>query len=237
MAWIYFDSASFTRAFAETAATRLRTLRLGKRAGASSAARVQGMSDTAQTRDSDRVLTLPNIITVVRLLLVAPIMVLLIRDEQPVLMVTLLFIFGASDWVDGFIARRFNQTSRVGELLDPIADRLGVALIALAFVLAGLVPWWIPAVIAATDLSLGVLHLTRPGFQPPRVSWMGKVRTAVIMLAFFLVALGHIPGLETVGTVGLVMVFIGTALHVVAALGYARVILARSEPGAGVPRR
>lgn len=186
------------------------------------------MATSAQTRDLGRVWTLPNIITIVRLLLVAPIMVLLIRDERPVLMVTLLFIFGASDWVDGFIARKFNQTSRVGELLDPIADRLGVALIALAFVIAGLVPWWIPAVIAATDLALGILHLLRPGFQPPRVSWIGKVRTAVIMLAFFLVALGHIPGLEVVGKIGLIMVFAGTVLHVVAATGYARVILARS---------
>lgn len=189
---------------------------------------VEGMTQAAQTRNGGRVLTLPNIITVVRLLLVVPIMVLLIRDEKPVLMVTLLFIFGASDWIDGFIARRFNQTSRVGELLDPIADRLGVALIAVAFVIAGLVPWWIPAIIAATDLSLGILHLARPGFQPPRVSWIGKVRTAVIMLAFFLIALGHIPGLELAGNIGVPMLYAGTALHVVAALGYARVILTRT---------
>lgn len=188
---------------------------------------VRGMTQGAQVQRRDRLVTLPNIITVARLLLVPPIMVLLIRDEQPVLMVTLVFIFGASDWVDGFIARKFNQTSHVGELLDPIADRLGVALIALAFVLAGLVPWWIPALIAATDLSLGILQVTRPGFQPPRVSWIGKVRTAVIMLAFLLVAVGHIPGLERAGHIGLPLVYAGTALHVVAALGYARVILTR----------
>ncbi len=193
------------------------------------------MVSAANSDAHDRIVTLPNIITIVRLLLVVPIMSLLIRNEQPVLMVTLLFIFGASDWVDGLLARKLNQMSSFGAKLDPIADRIGVVLIVLAFVLAGLVPWWIPVLIAGTDFLLGLLHLAKPGYQPPQVSWLGKVRTAVLMLALFLVALGHIPGLELAGQIGIPLVYGGTALHVLAALGYARVIIRRERIGAAVP--
>ncbi|WP_054822009.1 CDP-alcohol phosphatidyltransferase family protein [Arthrobacter sp. JCM 19049] len=64
----------------------------------------------------------------------------IISDEQPVLTLVLAAIFGTTDWVDGFLARHLNQTSSFGQILDPIADRIGVALILVALTIAGLLP-------------------------------------------------------------------------------------------------
>lgn len=87
--------------------------------------------------------TLPNAITLLRFALVLPITAMLIRDAAPAATLVLLMIFGISDWVDGFLARKLNQTSRVGAALDPIADRVGVAVIVLTLVISGRLPLWI----------------------------------------------------------------------------------------------
>jgi len=76
--------------------------------------------------------TLPNLITLLRLGLVVPIVIFVLHHAQPVLTVVLLAVFGASDWIDGYLARALNQVSATGAVLDPVADRVGVATIALA---------------------------------------------------------------------------------------------------------
>ena len=81
--------------------------------------------------------TLPNLITLLRLGFVVPIVILVLNHAQPVLTVVLLAVFGASDWIDGYLARALNQVSATGAVLDPVADRIGVAMIALALAVAG----------------------------------------------------------------------------------------------------
>lgn len=175
-------------------------------------------------------LTIPNVITVVRLLLVVPISVLLLTDGDPGLTAALLAGFGLSDWVDGFLARRLGQTSRVGKIIDPVADRLGVVVITLVLVVSGHLPAWMVLLVGGTDLLLSVLFLTRRGAAIPSVTRLGKVRTAFLMTGLALVAIGRIPALGPAAPAGVVAAGVGAVLHVLAGIGYARVIL-RSASG------
>lgn len=179
--------------------------------------------------------TWPNLVTTVRLLLVAPIVVLLLDGERPVLTLVLLVLFGGSDWVDGQLARRLGQTSRVGAVLDPIADRTGLVVIVGALVVAGHLPLWIIVTIATVDLCLAAAYLVQRGRgqlgrQGPAVSVLGKVRTAVVMAGLALVALGLVPELATVAAVGQMVTGVGALLHLAAGVGYLRDLLSAPSP-------
>src|SRR6478735_10788844 len=91
----------------------------------------------------DRVLTVPNVLSIARLVLIGVFVYLLLAADGYGWAVVVLVICGASDWADGKIARVMNQSSRLGELLDPAVDRLFMLVIPVAFVLAGIVPWWV----------------------------------------------------------------------------------------------
>jgi cardiolipin synthase len=95
---------------------------------------------------SSRVWTVPNVISMLRLALV-PVFAWLILTEQDVAAVVVLIVAGASDWFDGVIARRFDQMSRLGQLLDPAADRLYILVTLIGLGSRGFVPWWLVAVI------------------------------------------------------------------------------------------
>ena len=142
--------------------------------------------------------------------------------------VVLLAIFGASDWVDGYLARALNQTSAAGAVLDPVADRIGVATIALALALAGHIDLGVVLVIAAVDVALAVLYLvTRPG-GAPKVSRVGKVRTAPCSCQ---ASRSSGSGLHPVGTAGAFVCIGGTILHAIAGFGYVRALLHRRIDG------
>lgn len=166
--------------------------------------------------------TLPNAITLVRLLLTLPICVLIVFGTRPVLTLVLVVVFGASDWVDGYLARKLGQTSRFGAVFDPVADRLGVVLVVLALTVAGLLPWWIPALIAATDLALGIFALALKRTAELAVNRLGKIRTAVLMVGLVLVLIGAVPGAEIVALPALWLTATGAALHAVAGIEYGR---------------
>ena len=166
-------------------------------------------------------LTVPNAITVARMVLLAPICFFLITDQAAVLPAVLLMVFGMTDWIDGYVARRFNQVSRVGAVLDPIADRLGVAVIASVLVIAGYLPHWVAYCIVLTDLALVLFYLfSKTRYRPP-VNLLGKLRTAVLMLGLPLTVFGRIPGLDLVPVIGVVTVAIGAILHVLTGGVYA----------------
>ncbi|MCM0639339.1 CDP-alcohol phosphatidyltransferase family protein [Cellulomonas wangsupingiae] len=165
---------------------------------------------------------MPNAITVLRLLLVIPIVALLVHGAAPLLALILLAGFGASDWMDGYLARRLGQTSRTGALLDPVADRVGVVVIAAAFVVTGHLSLWIAAVVAAADLILGVAYLIARPVRIPAVSLLGKARTGVLMTGFALTGAGLLPALDTVAPVGQLVCAAGAVLHVLACVGYLR---------------
>src|SRR6478672_3173530 len=98
----------------------------------------------AQPGDTrDRVLTVPNVLSVVRLVLIGVFVYLLLVAHSYGWAVAVLMASGASDWADGKVARLMNQSSRLGELLDPAVDRLYMVVIPLSFAVAGLIPWWV----------------------------------------------------------------------------------------------
>jgi cardiolipin synthase (CMP-forming) len=143
---------------------------------------------------SGRVLTVANLISFARLLGVPLFLFLLFGLDATGVAVAVLAIGGTTDWVDGWVARRFGQVSRVGELLDPLVDRLYIAATVLAFTIEEVLPLAFTAALIARELvllvCLGVLR--RHGFGPPPVHYLGKTATFVLLAAFPVLLLAHV---------------------------------------------
>ncbi|MEP6852541.1 MAG: CDP-alcohol phosphatidyltransferase family protein [bacterium] len=134
----------------------------------------------------DRVLTVPNVISAARLLGVPLFLWLLLGPRNDVLAIVVLAVAGFSDWADGVLARRLGQYSRLGELLDPLADRLYILAILIGLVLRDVIPQWLAALIIGRDLVLtgALLALRRRGFGPLTVHYLGKAATFNLLYAF-----------------------------------------------------
>jgi cardiolipin synthase (CMP-forming) len=141
----------------------------------------------------DRLLTVPNVLSAIRLMLIPVFVYLLLVAHANAWAVAILMFSGASDWADGKIARLLNQSSKLGELLDPAVDRLYMVTVPVALGLRGVVPWWIIAVLLARDVLLAAeLPLLRTrGFTALPVIYIGKAATFALMSAFPLILLGH----------------------------------------------
>jgi cardiolipin synthase len=141
----------------------------------------------------DRVLTVPNALSAIRLALIPVFLYLLLVAHADAWAVVILVFSGGSDWADGKIARLLNQSSKLGELLDPAVDRLYMVTVPIAFGLRGIVPWWIIAVLLARDALLAAeLPLLRSrGFSALPVIYLGKAATFALMSAFPLILLGQ----------------------------------------------
>jgi CDP-diacylglycerol--glycerol-3-phosphate 3-phosphatidyltransferase len=173
---------------------------------------------------SDRVWTLPNALSVLRLLGVPLFLWLLLGPEADGWAVVVLIVSGATDWLDGKLARWLNQGSKLGALLDPAADRLYIICALVALALRDVVPAWIVAVLLGRELVLGVmlLVLRRYGYPPLQVHYLGKAATLLLLYAF--------PGLLLADGTGWLATAIepfawaftiwGTALYVLAGLFY-----------------
>lgn len=136
--------------------------------------------------------TLPNLLSMLRLALVPVFLVLLIRGEDSWALLVLV-VASASDFLDGFLARRFDQVTRLGQLLDPAADRLYIFAALLGLASRGLVPWWIVLVVVGRDvflLGLGVV-LANFGFGPLPVHQLGKLATFCLFYALPMIMLGQ----------------------------------------------
>jgi cardiolipin synthase len=133
---------------------------------------------------SSRIVTIPNILSLLRLLLIPVFLVLLVFGHFGWALL-LIAVSAITDFVDGFVARHFNQVSRLGQLLDPAVDRLFIlsTLLGLAFV--DVLPWWLVAVIIARDLLLLILGvvLANHRFGPLPVHHLGKMGTFAILFA------------------------------------------------------
>lgn len=149
---------------------------------------------------SSRVLTVPNLISVARLLLV-PVFAILIATHHDVWAVVVLAVSGISDWLDGVAARRLHQVSRLGKLLDPAADRLFILVTLFGLALRHIIPWWLVVLILAREVVLGAMlpFLARRGYGPLPVNFIGKAATLTLMYAFPLLLLAQVDG--WVGTV------------------------------------
>jgi len=141
-----------------------------------------------------RVLTIPNVLSAIRLVLVPVFLYLLLARQAYGWATAILMFSGASDWADGKIARLVaNQSSRLGELLDPLVDRIYMVTVPLGLALAGVVPWWLVAVLFGRD---AVLAATLPvvrgrGVTALPVTYIGKAATFALMSGFPLILLGQ----------------------------------------------
>lgn len=143
------------------------------------------------TTVSSRIATIPNALSLFRLLLIPVFLIFLLTHEYLMALITLV-VSSATDFVDGFVARRFNQVSRVGQLLDPAADRLFIFSTLIGLAWGGFIPWWLTGVIIARDVLLLVLGvvLANHGFGPLPVHHLGKMGTFALLFAMPVLVLG-----------------------------------------------
>lgn len=165
---------------------------------------------------TSRIFTIPNCLSFVRLALV-PVFLVLVITEQDVLALVVLIISSVTDFLDGVIARRFAQISRLGQLLDPAADRLFIFAALIGLAARGVIPWWLVAVIVGRDLVLLVLGviLANIGHGPLPVHHLGKVATFCLFYALPILMIG-----QAFPDVAIVTVPIGWAFALWGALLY-----------------
>jgi cardiolipin synthase len=176
----------------------------------------------------DRVLTIPNGISAARLAGVPVFLWLVLGPRTAVTddwAVALLIIAGLSDWLDGKIARALNQASRLGQVLDPAADRLYIVSTIVALAIRGIIPWWLVAVLGLRELTVGAALAVlrrRAGFGTLQVSLAGKGATLCLLYAFPLLFLGDHPGWggTLARVIGWAFAAWGTALYWWAAMLY-----------------
>lgn len=172
----------------------------------------------------DRVLTVPNVVTAVRLLCVPVFLWLLFGAHRQTAAAVLLAALGATDWVDGFVARRYHQVSTLGKVLDPAADRVLVGTAVIAVTVHGAVPVWFGTATLVREVLVSgtVLALAALGARRIDVLWIGKAGTFGLMFAYpaFLLGYGN-AGWQTVITdVAWVTGGVGLALAWIAAVAY-----------------
>lgn len=176
----------------------------------------------------DRIWTVPNLISFLRLLTVPVFFWLLVAGYFYWALVVLLFAT-ASDFVDGLIARRFNQITRLGMYLDPISDRLFIAASVIALVIRDMIPIALVAAIIARDVVLLAVFLARRlRIQDvPRVTFVGKTGTFILFIAFPVIVLGAVwPDFALpLEPIGWVLGAIGASIYWVAGVGYLRELI------------
>jgi cardiolipin synthase (CMP-forming) len=178
----------------------------------------------AEGRLPDRVWTVPNLLSMARLAGVPVFVWLVLGPKADAWAVGLLIAASATDWLDGKIARAWHQESRLGQVLDPAADRLYIGAMLIALALRAIIPWWLVAVLVGRELVLGLalLRLRGHGYGPLQVSFVGKAATLCLLYAFPLLLLGAYSGTaaEVARVAGWAFGLWGTALYWWAAVLY-----------------
>ena len=173
---------------------------------------------------SDRVLTSPNVLSVLRLACV-PIFLWLILTYQDNWALVVLTLSGVSDYLDGKIASRYNLVTRVGQLLDPLADRLYILSTLLGLDWREIIHWWLVAILVSrevfgTALLMGVRHY---GYRALPVHFVGKAATFCLLFAFPVILLGQGDSMFVTFAlpIGWAFAWWGTVLYWVAGVMYA----------------
>jgi cardiolipin synthase (CMP-forming) len=182
---------------------------------------------------SDRILTVPNVLSILRLA-VLPVIYMDLVSGRHLRAFVLLAIFVWTDWFDGYLAHSLGQVTRLGTLLDPISDRLLVVVVGLGMVVSDLLPLWALVVLLVRDVAVlvGGLLLLRGGQQPPAVTRIGKTATFGLMFALPAFILASVLGdgaddpQPVVLAIAWVTFIVSTILYYVAAGQYARQIMA-----------
>lgn len=167
-------------------------------------------------REDSRIFTIPNILTFIRLLLI-PVFVVAIGQQHYFVALIVLIVGGLTDWLDGKIARWFNSRTKLGALMDPVADRLVVLVVLIAFVYEEIVPLWLALTLIGRDtVLLPTLLVYRRRGVVPEVIYLGKAATFALMYAFPFIVAGKVEwfGAHVSGLIGDAILLWGTGLYV-----------------------
>jgi len=142
---------------------------------------------------SGEVFNLPNFLSFLRIALV-PVFLWFLLEEMFVSAITVLAIAGLTDFLDGYLARKLNQTTKLGKMLDPVADRLYIFATLLALSATGYVPWWLSGLVILRDvlMLLSLPVLASVGHRSLPVHYLGKASTFALLYAFPLLLMGKI---------------------------------------------
>lgn len=190
-------------------------------------------ADVSDHQDPEgRVLTVPNVLSGLRLLGVPVFLWLVLVEQADVAAFILLALAGATDWLDGYLARRLDQRTRLGVLLDPLVDRVYIAATIIGLALRQLVPWWLVLALVVRELILLALvpRLRRQGRVALPVTFVGKTATFALMWGFPLLLLSGLPDVGTVALwLGWGFALWGTYLYWWSGLGYVRQVYASPQ--------
>lgn len=188
--------------------------------------------------DLDTAWTIPNLLTLLRFMGV-PLFVWLVAEDSYGYGVLVLAVMGSTDWIDGYIARRFGSTSRLGRVLDPVADRLALVVVAITLVAAEIAPWWLVAALLIPDVVLISTTAALFGSNPDLpISRVGKIRTAFLLLGTPLLLLAHVPSLTAMPllSAAVVLLCLGCVGHWIAAYNYWWALLRKYQAAPPAPR-
>lgn len=178
-----------------------------------------------------RTWTVPNVITLVRIVLIFVFGALLLA-EHDAWAIAVLGVAGVSDFLDGYLARKWKQTSDLGRILDPAADRILTVVVVLGLSFREIIPWWLVVFLLARDLVVGIALLIakRRGRATPHVTFIGKAATFGLYVALPLsfMAFERWP---TVHSLALILAVVAGLLYWWSGLGYVRVSLGSQDQG------
>ncbi|GAA0632190.1 CDP-alcohol phosphatidyltransferase family protein [Bifidobacterium pullorum] len=174
----------------------------------------------------DVIFTIPNMISVLRIISI-PFIAMLVSRHEMITALIVLAISSVSDSLDGIIARSFNQVSKIGQILDPIADRLLIFCSILALGVAGIIPWWMLIIVGLRDVLMAVLILVlaQHDYGPLPVHFVGKAGTAMLMMSIVALIVADIwqtPAMELLHLAALSAGIWGVALYWLAGIIYYR---------------
>lgn len=177
---------------------------------------------------STAVFTIPNIITIVRFLGTPLFVWLVLARHEYGWGVFVLAMMGCTDWIDGFVARKLNQSSQLGRIMDPLADRVALVAVTITLVLAKILPLWLLLLLLVPDVVLLAVTLYYfRGDAGLKVTMLGKTRTAALMIATPMLLLAK--ALDSDFAFWLAWLFLGAGMvmHVIAFLRYMVAVLAK----------
>jgi cardiolipin synthase (CMP-forming) len=194
-----------------------------------------------ETLAPNRYLTVPNVFTLVRLCCIPLFLYLLLGRDNQIAAAWLLGGLGATDWVDGWLARRLNQTSEFGKMFDPIADRLLFIVGIAGIIIAGVAPLWVCwAVVIREVVFGGTVAIATLFFRMKRfdVTFLGKTATLLLMFAFpgFMLGSSTFPAHQAFQVASWLLAIPGLILSYYTAITYIPTIRASLRDGRGGAR-
>lgn len=150
------------------------------------------MAPNLKNQVSSRIFTVPNVLSTFRLTLVPVFLVLVILGHD-ILALAVLVFSSLTDFLDGVLARKLNQVTRLGQLLDPAADRLFIFATLIGLAIRGIIPWWLVAIIVGRDVVMLIMGITLAnfGYGPLPVHHLGKIATFCLFYALPILMIGQ----------------------------------------------